>query len=79
MVPGFLDALMIAQRSDLVALVPRSCVENSDTAPGGVRAFDLPVPTPELSISVMWHPRVHADPGHRWLRQVIVSTCRIPS
>lgn len=70
-VPSFLDALTIARQSDLCALVPRSCVVDSNT----VRTFDLPVPTPELAISAMWHPRFHADPGHRWLRQMVISTC----
>jgi DNA-binding transcriptional LysR family regulator len=33
--------------------------------------FDIPAPTPELTISMMWHPRLDADPGHRWLRQMV--------
>jgi hypothetical protein len=23
-------------------------------------------------VSMAWHPRVHAEPGHRWLRQLII-------
>jgi len=71
-VPGFVDALAIARRSDLVALVPRSCVRHERTEARGVVCFDIPVPTPELTISMMWHPRLDADPGHRWLRQVVL-------
>lgn len=78
-VPGFLDALAIADRSDLIALIPRSCVRDANTFTHGVRTFDLPVATPELAISIMWHPRLHADPGHRWLRQILVSACRTPA
>ena len=77
--PGFLDALTIARRSDLIAFVPQSCVRGGEAAPHAVRTFDLPVPTPELVISAMWHPRLHADPGHRWLRQMLVSACRTPA
>jgi DNA-binding transcriptional LysR family regulator len=72
MVPGFLDALAIARRSDLVALVPRLCVRHEGAEPRSVVCFDIPVPTPELAISMMWHPRLDADPGHRWLRQVVM-------
>jgi DNA-binding transcriptional LysR family regulator len=42
----------------------------------GLDGFDLPVATPELAISVMWHPRLDADPAHRWLRKTLVATCR---
>jgi DNA-binding transcriptional LysR family regulator len=75
-VPGFLDALAVARRSDLVALVPRSCFRDGEVASEQVRSFDLPVPTPELAIGAMWHPRLDADPGHRWLREKLVATCR---
>lgn len=75
-VPSFLDALNIARRSDLIALVPRSCIGGIRVEAQGLQGFDLPVPTPELAISAMWHPRLDADPGHRWLRQKFVSICR---
>jgi len=75
-VPGFVDALNIARRSDLIALVPRSSIRDGDVTSQGLEGFDLPVATPELAISVMWHPRLDADPAHRWLRQKLVATCR---
>ena len=79
-VPGFPDAMRIARHSDLVALVPRSCLrnslENDQTATAGLQSFELPVRTPEIVISAMWHPRVDADPAHRWLRDTVVSVCR---
>lgn len=79
-VPGFPDAMRIARHSDLVALVPRSCLGNAlvsdDAARSGLQDFDLPVRTPEFVISAIWHPRVDADPAHRWLRNVVMSLCR---
>lgn len=75
-VPGFPDALNIARRSDLIALVPHSCLREGEVAAQGLDGFDLPVKTPELAISVMWHPRLDADPAHRWLRQMLVATCK---
>ncbi len=79
-VPGFSNALRMAGRSDLVALVPRSCLGNAlvgDLADTwGVAAFDLPVDTPGFTIAAMWHSRVDADPSQRWLRGVVASLCR---
>jgi len=79
-VPGFPDAMRIARHSDLVALVPRSCLANSLTndqaATAGLQSFELPVRTPEIVVSAMWHPRLDADPAHRWLRDTVVSVCR---
>jgi DNA-binding transcriptional LysR family regulator len=75
-VPSFLDALNIARRSDLIALVPRSCIRDGEIMAQGLQGFDLPVSTPELAISAMWHPRLDADPAHRWLRQKLIATCR---
>ncbi|MGM4981108.1 LysR family transcriptional regulator [Hyphomicrobiales bacterium] len=79
-VPGFPDALRIARQSDLVALVPRSCLGNGlvGTEPfsQGLVSFELPVATPEILISAMWHPRMDADPAHRWFRNTVVGVCR---
>jgi DNA-binding transcriptional LysR family regulator len=79
-VPGFPDAMCIARDSDLVALVPRSCFggsfANDHAATAGLQSFELPVRTPEIVISAMWHPRMDADPAHRWLRDTVVSVCR---
>jgi DNA-binding transcriptional LysR family regulator len=77
-VPGFPDALGIARRTDLVAQVTRSCFRASDgeALAEGLVAFDLPVQTPEIAISLSWHPRLEADPAHRWLRGLVTATCR---
>lgn len=75
-VPGFVDALNIARRSDLIALVPRSSIRYGGVTTQGLEGFDLPVITPGLVICAMWHPRMDADPAHRWLRQRLVATCQ---
>ncbi len=79
-VPGYPDAMRIARQSDLVALVPRSCLGNpmatDHAAASGLESFELPLPTPEFKISAMWHPRMDADPAHRWLRDTVMSVCR---
>ncbi|MBS1060618.1 LysR family transcriptional regulator [Gluconobacter sp. Dm-44] len=78
-VPGFPDALEIARQSDLVTNVPRSCLANltDDFARrANLRLFQLPVKTPGIAISVMWHPRMDADPAHRWFRDTVRAVCR---
>jgi len=74
--PGFVDAITIARQSDLVALVPRSGLRDGQVIAQGLQGFDLPVSTPELAISAMWHPRLDADPAHRWFRQKLVAICQ---
>jgi DNA-binding transcriptional LysR family regulator len=77
-VPGFPDAIRIARETDLVALVPRSALASpNDAGPTGLGlvGFDLPVHTPSIAISAMWHPRMDADPAHRWLRDTVVAVC----
>jgi DNA-binding transcriptional LysR family regulator len=77
--PGFPDALRIARDTDLVALTPRSSLAGptgSDPTGSGLVGFELPVRTPSISISAMWHPRMDADPAHRWLRDTVVSVCQ---
>ncbi|MCB8878686.1 LysR family transcriptional regulator [Acidisoma cellulosilytica] len=79
-VPGYPDAMRIARQSDLVALVPQSCLGNhlpgGDASLSGLESFVIPVSTPDFMISAMWHPRMDADPAHRWLRETVVTVCR---
>ncbi|WP_158743694.1 LysR family transcriptional regulator [Acidisphaera sp. L21] len=79
-VPGYPDAMRIASQSDLVTLVPRSCFGNKPAngheISSGLARFEIPFPTPAFMISAMWHPRMDADPAHRWLRDAVMSVCR---
>jgi DNA-binding transcriptional LysR family regulator len=79
-VPAHADAMRLARHSDLVALVPSFCLGHglADSPPttAGLQRFELPVQTPEISISAMWHPRMDADLAHAWLRQMVVSLCQ---
>jgi DNA-binding transcriptional LysR family regulator len=78
-VTGFPDAIHIARRSDLIALVPRSCLASADLLTEGIATFELPVRTSEIVISAMWHPRMDADSAHRWLRDLIKEICHLAS
>jgi DNA-binding transcriptional LysR family regulator len=80
-VPGFPAALTLARASDLVALVPESFIaaeleRQPATKRRGLESFPLPVQTEPITISQMWHPRMDADPAHRWLRGLVRTCCR---
>jgi DNA-binding transcriptional LysR family regulator len=64
-VAGFSAALALARASDLVASVPERHTLNLRA---GMHCFPLPVSLPEITVSMFWHPRLDADPAHRWLR-----------
>jgi DNA-binding transcriptional LysR family regulator len=80
-VPGFSAALAVACASDLVALVTNSFLtvpseHQATAARAGVESFPLPVSTESITVSQLWHPRVDADPAHRWLRGLVLAVCR---
>lgn len=71
-VGGFAAALALARASDLIATVPE---RHTGTLRAGMHTFPLPVPTPEITVSLLWHPRLHADSAHRWLRECVREIC----
>jgi len=75
-VGGFSTALALARGSDLVASVPERQTTNLRA---GMHGFPLPVATPEITVSLLWHPRQDADPAHRWLRACVREICVMPA
>lgn len=71
-VGGFSTALALARASDLIASVPERHTANLRA---GMHGFPLPFSTPEVTVSLLWHPRLDADPAHRWLRRCVRDTC----
>lgn len=71
-VGGFAAALAIARATDLVATVPARHTANLRA---GMHTFPLPIVVPEVTVSMLWHPRMEADPAHRWLRGCVVDIC----
>ena len=71
-VSGFSAALSLARATDLVATVPE---RHTATLRDGLHSFPLPVPAPEFTVSLLWHPRLDADPAHRWLRGCVREAC----
>jgi DNA-binding transcriptional LysR family regulator len=74
MVGSFATAIALARASDLVANVPE---RHTARLRDGMHTFDLPVATPPVTVSMLWHPRMEADPAHRWLRRWVHDVCAL--
>jgi DNA-binding transcriptional LysR family regulator len=72
-VDGYIAALALARRSDLVASVPE---QHTWALRDGMFSFPFPVYVPEVTVSLLWHPRQDSDPAHQWLRQCMVDVCK---
>jgi DNA-binding transcriptional LysR family regulator len=73
-VGGFSTAVALARGSDLIASVPD---RHTGTLRAGMHSFPLPFSMPEVTVSLFWHPRLDADPAHRWLRGCVRDVCAV--
>lgn len=71
-VGGFAAAIALARGSDLIASVPE---RHTARLRAGMHSFALPVPAPDVTVSLLWHPRLDADAAHRWLRGCVRAVC----
>ncbi len=71
-VVGFAAALALARASDLIATVPE---RHTGNLRDDMSTFPLPVSPPEITVSMLWHPRLDADLAHRWLRGCVRDAC----
>jgi DNA-binding transcriptional LysR family regulator len=71
-VGGYATALSLARGSDLIATVPE---RHTSGLRAGMHGFALPIALPEVTVSLLWHPRLDADMAHRWLRSCVRDVC----
>lgn len=71
-VGGFSTALALARATDLITSVPERHTGNLRV---GMHSFTLPLSSLEITVSLFWHPRLDADPAHRWLRALVKDVC----
>jgi DNA-binding transcriptional LysR family regulator len=71
-VAGFSTALALARATDLIASVPERHTASLRT---GLHSFALPLSLPAFTVAMLWHPRLDADPVHRWLRGCLRDVC----
>ncbi|MGH1345371.1 MAG: LysR family transcriptional regulator [Nannocystales bacterium] len=71
-VPSFPAALQAVACSDLVLTGPTAL----DGLVPGVRSLPVPIGLPKHAITLVWHPRMDADPGHQWFRNIAAEALR---
>lgn len=71
-VGGYSAALALARDTALVATVPE---RHTGTMRIGLFTFPLPIPVAPITVSLLWHPRMEADPAQRWLRGCVKEVC----
>ena len=72
LVSGFSAALALTRDTDLIATLPE---RHTRHLRNDCFSFALPLPTPTIQLSMIWHPRMDADPAHRWLRACLRQVC----
>lgn len=70
--PSFLGAGELVAGSELIAVVPEQLANHIITR-YPCCSWPLPFSLPEIAIRQVWHQRLHRDPGHIWLRSLIVN------
>lgn len=73
-VDGFAAALALVRGSDLATATPE---RHANRLRDGLFSFELPFFLPEITVSMLWHPRNDADPAHRWLRTQVRAACGV--
>ncbi|MBT2339840.1 MULTISPECIES: LysR family transcriptional regulator [Pseudomonas] len=74
-VPNFNSLVSALAHSDLVAVVPERLVRNDPA----LHVQVPPLAIPGFEMLLLWPERLHRDPAHMWLRELIASTLQTAS
>lgn len=78
--PDFLVAPRIVASSNLLITGPRGLLEfMAERAPLRVLEAPKELALPSFNWGLLWHARMHHDPGHRWLRGLVAECCQDPA
>lgn len=69
-VPNFNSLISALAHSDLVAVVPERMLRDQPS----LHVQAPPLPIPGFEMLMLWPERLHRDPAHLWLRDLIAST-----
>jgi DNA-binding transcriptional LysR family regulator len=69
-VPHFLFMRSLIEQTDLVGLLPARLVRDRES----LTVVQPPVEVQGYQMTMVWHERVHRDPAHRWLRELIADS-----
>ena len=71
--PYFATAATIVAKTDLILTVPsRAATELMRSSK--LARFEPPLEIEGFDYRLLWHERSHADPGHKWLRDLLADT-----
>ncbi len=70
-VPHFTVVPMVLERTDLILTLPARVARVFERR-GRFKSLPPPVPIPPADVAVHWHERFEADPGNRWLRELVI-------
>lgn len=70
-VPYFLTALQLTAQTDYVLTISER-IATEFAGPLGLTLLEVPLPLQAYALSLVWHPRVDADAGHRFLRDAFI-------
>jgi LysR family transcriptional regulator, nod-box dependent transcriptional activator len=74
---GLLEIPSLIVGTELIATLPEHLAMALERlAP--VKVVPLPFETPETREVVIWHKRNEPDPGHAWMREIIIEAARMP-
>ncbi len=73
--PYFATAALVANTTDFILTMPRRAAQPLAEATGLV-LMDPPIELGDFGFRMVWHERVHQDPGHTWLRRTIAAVMR---
>ncbi|KKD59640.1 LysR family transcriptional regulator [Grimontia sp. AD028] len=74
-VPDFNSAASLCTHTDLVFTAPAHFAA-AVAKQLNLHVLSLPTPLPPMAYTLFWHQSQQSDPGHSWLRQLIISRCR---
>lgn len=74
-VPYFVTALQLVSETDYLLTISERIAKRYEHALG-LRLFEVPVKLRPYALSLLWHPRVDSDAGHRFLRDVFLRAAR---
>ncbi len=70
-VPYFLTALQLASETDYLLTISERIARRYE-AQLGLQILEAPIKLRPYALSLVWHPRVDSDAGHRFLREVFL-------
>ena len=70
--PSAISVPAVVSRTDFLATVPEA-IARVFAPLLGLRVLAPPLPLDDVRIGMYWHERMHQNPSHKWLRQLVRS------